>query len=135
MTISTCQSFCLASDYPLAGLEYASQCFCGNSLASNISSTACTMACAGNASQICGGGFALSLYAYTGYIAPLQTTAKIGNYSYQGCWTDNVQGSGRSLKGYSFTNTTGMTEEVCVGACLTRGYTWAGVEYGQECEY
>jgi hypothetical protein len=84
MTISICRSFCLASDYPLAGLEYASQCFCGNSLASNTSSTACTMACASNASQIRGGGFALSLCAYTGFIAPSQTAPKIGNYSYQG---------------------------------------------------
>jgi len=70
MTISTCQSFCLASDHPFADLEYASQCFCGNFLASNTSSTTYTMACAGNASQICGDGFALSLYVYTGFIAP-----------------------------------------------------------------
>jgi hypothetical protein len=70
MTISTCQSFCLASDHPFAGLEYAFQCFCSNFLASNTSSTACTIACASNASQICGSGFVLSLYAYTGFIAP-----------------------------------------------------------------
>src|SRR5256714_5767278 len=126
MTTSLCQSFCLSSAYPLAGLEYSSQCFCGSSLASNTSSTSCSMACAGNSSQICGGPYALSLYSYTGYIAPLQTTTIIGNYTYQGCWTDNVQGSGRSLKGYSFTNTTGMTEELCVGICQTKGYAWAG---------
>jgi hypothetical protein len=46
-----------------------------------------------------------------------------------------VQGSGRSLRGYSFTNATGMTEELCVGTCQAKGYAWAGVEYSQECEY
>jgi len=117
MTISTCQSFCLASDYPFAALEYASQCFCGNSLASNTSSTACTMACVGNASQICGGGFALSLYAYMGFIAPLQTTPKIGNYRYQGCWTDSMQNSGRSLKG--------SVSRVCTG-CLVLEFRGGG---------
>jgi hypothetical protein len=134
MTTTFCQSFCLSASYPLAGMEYASECYCGSSLVSNATSSACTMSCSGNSSQICGGPSALSLYSYTGYIAPLQTTPQIGSYLYQGCWTDNVQGSGRSLKAYSFTNTTGMTEELCVGTCQAKGYAWAGVEYSQECE-
>ena len=134
MTPSACQAYCLNAGYPLAGTEYSDECYCGASLATNQTSTACTMACAGNSSLTCGGPYALSLYSYTGYIVPLTTTQMIGTYTYQGCYTDNVSGSGRSLKGYSFTNTMSMTEELCVNTCQSKGYSWAGMEYSQECE-
>lgn len=47
------------------------------------------------------------------------------NFTYQGCYTDNV--GGRALRNrISLTNT---TIESCTAACATAGYTVAGLEY------
>ena len=67
MTVEGCVEFCKASGYTYAGLEYASQCFCGNDMpaadAPVYGQTGnCVMPCAGNSTQICGGPNALSLY-------------------------------------------------------------------------
>ncbi|KAF2220841.1 hypothetical protein BDZ85DRAFT_202453 [Elsinoe ampelina] len=64
-SVDTCIAKCKGFQY--MGLEYGKQCFCGNSLPSDRvpSSTTygqCNMPCAGNSTQICGGGSQLSLY-------------------------------------------------------------------------
>ena len=130
MTTALCQSFCLSSGFPIAGTEYASQCFCGSNTPSSTS-TSCTMPCSGAANQTCGGPYALGVYSYTGTIAPLGTKSAIGNYTYAGCFTDD--GGSRTLSAYSNTGNSSMTEEGCVGLCSARGYPYAGAEYGQEC--
>ncbi|KAF7291128.1 hypothetical protein MIND_01256000 [Mycena indigotica] len=56
-----------------------------------------------------------------------------GNWTSKGCYSDNVNGAGRSLSGASFVNTTGMTVESCINFCDTKQFILAGVEYGQEC--
>ncbi len=63
--VESCIKSCLGSTY--AGLEYGKQCFCGNSVAADRAPQAsqfgsCNLPCAGNSSQICGGGSQLSLY-------------------------------------------------------------------------
>lgn len=59
MTTESCAAFC--ADYQLFGTEYSEQCFCGNSLASGSSpATGCTMNCAGDSSETCGGPSRLS---------------------------------------------------------------------------
>ena len=67
MTVETCISLCGGKGYSIAGLEYASQCFCGNTLPARASPTpgvigTCTMACKGNSTEMCGAGNRLSLY-------------------------------------------------------------------------
>ncbi|CAD6594301.1 MAG: hypothetical protein ASARMPREDX12_008599 [Alectoria sarmentosa] len=63
--------------------------------------------------------------------APVHVQA-VSNYVYQGCWNDTQQNSNtRTLSGFAYFNTTGMTVELCAAQCS--GYTWMGVEYGQEC--
>ncbi|KAF4554906.1 Hypothetical protein D9617_3g019750 [Elsinoe fawcettii] len=64
-SVDTCIAKC--KGYQYMGLEYGKQCFCGNSIPTDRvpSSTTygqCNMPCAGNSSQICGGGSQLSLY-------------------------------------------------------------------------
>ena len=58
---------CGSKGHSIAGLEYASQCFCGDSLPARAQPTpgmvgTCTMTCKGNSSEICGAGSRLSLY-------------------------------------------------------------------------
>jgi hypothetical protein len=67
MTVGSCISFCEAKGYSYAGLEYASQCYCGNSVASDRAPQTgllgnCFSPCAGDSSEYCGGGSALSIY-------------------------------------------------------------------------
>ena len=68
-------------------------------------------------------------------VAPTPTgpvhVQSVGNYVFQGCWNDTQQNSNtRTLSGFAYFNTTGLTVELCAAQCA--GYAWMGVEYGQE---
>jgi hypothetical protein len=134
MTIQSCQAFCLSKNMPLAGLEYGQECYCGVALQSYsaIGFDGCNMPCAGDATQTCGGGSRISLYNYTAYTPPMLVPT-VGTYQLQGCYTEPGNGGGRALPSYSFTNSTSMSAELCVAGCQAKGYTMAGMEYGQEC--
>jgi hypothetical protein len=81
LTIEGCHEFCAAqggSRYH--GLEYGSQCYCGNYLnpvasllnltSSPTNASACSMRCTGNNPEICGGGNALSMYIDNSFVVP-----------------------------------------------------------------
>ena len=132
MTIPLCQAFCLsqAPPLPLAGLEYARECYCGTSLQHNstLGQSGCSTPCVGNGSQICGGSDRLSVYNYTAYLPP-SIVRSVGNYSYAGCYTD---ASPRALGKYAF-SAANMTVEACVTGCQAKGYSKAGAEYSTQC--
>lgn len=133
MTIEKCQAYCLSKSQPVAGLEYSTECYCGLGLSpgSTVNQTGCSMPCGGNSSQVCGGSNRLSVYQYSGYVAPSHPE-KIGTYKFQGCYSEPSSG-GRALPSYSFTNATHMSAELCVSGCSAKGYGYAGAEYGREC--
>ena len=57
-SIETCTDACFNAGYPLAGAEFATQCFCGLDFTAGSGSTPlqdCNMVCAGNSSEFCGG--------------------------------------------------------------------------------
>jgi hypothetical protein len=88
------------------------------------------MPCSADSSQTCGGPSRLSVYNYTLYV-PTIIVPSVGTYQFQGCYSE---GTGtRALAGYTFTNSTGMTVELCVGTCKSKGYSFAGAEYAKEC--
>jgi Domain of unknown function (DUF1996)/WSC domain len=67
MTNEKCVSSCESQGYTIAGTEYSTQCFCGNSTAPDRSPPPgllgnCMMPCAGNSSEMCGGSSLISLY-------------------------------------------------------------------------
>jgi hypothetical protein len=67
MTVPTCIDFCAASNATYAGLEYSGECFCGSELKSPYAPKDgimgnCGYKCSGDASQICGGWAAMSVY-------------------------------------------------------------------------
>ncbi|KAM0253661.1 hypothetical protein ACHAQJ_007173 [Trichoderma viride] len=69
MTVEACQTVCKGLGYVLAGLEFADECYCGNSLANGATiapdgNAQCNMNCAGNAAEICGGSNRLDIYSY-----------------------------------------------------------------------
>ncbi|KAI0474339.1 WSC domain-containing protein [Xylaria cf. heliscus] len=67
MTVEKCIAACDAKGYKYAGLEYRSQCFCGNSVAQDRMPTNgtmgdCPMTCAGDPDEFCGGAARISVY-------------------------------------------------------------------------
>lgn len=66
MTIEQCALYCGASNYKYFGVEYYSQCYCGNTLQPGTTIEAdnsnCTMPCKGNANEYCGGDWHMNLY-------------------------------------------------------------------------
>ncbi|PWW73981.1 WSC-domain-containing protein [Tuber magnatum] len=130
MTVTKCQAFCIDRNLTLSGLEAGNECYCGTALQSHstLGFTGCNTACSGNSSQTCGGSSRLSVYNYTLTEPPVVAhVAAVETYITQGCYTDDA------LSGFSFTNSTGMTVELCVGACRERNSTYAGLEFGEQC--
>ncbi|GKT90464.1 WSC domain protein [Colletotrichum tofieldiae] len=67
MTVDTCIKHCDGKGFAYAGLEYAKECWCGNSVADDRKPKkglwgGCNMPCSGSQSEMCGGWAALSLY-------------------------------------------------------------------------
>ncbi|KAM5541685.1 hypothetical protein V8D89_004666 [Ganoderma adspersum] len=66
MTIASCIAHCASFGHPIAGVEYARECYCGSAFANGggaaLPDGACDMACSGDASTLCGGPGALSAF-------------------------------------------------------------------------
>ncbi|KAI1879250.1 hypothetical protein JX265_002204 [Neoarthrinium moseri] len=67
MTVDACIKYCDGAGYSYAGVEYRTQCFCGNGVApdrlpSNGTMGVCEFKCGGDAKQICGGYGQASVY-------------------------------------------------------------------------
>ncbi|TKX19229.1 hypothetical protein C1H76_8607 [Elsinoe australis] len=76
VTIDSCMNYCGAKGYKYVGLEYATQCFCSNTLPADRAPQAgifgnCFTPCAGNSSQVCGGAGRLSVYKLSGDYKPI----------------------------------------------------------------
>ncbi|ORY85564.1 hypothetical protein BCR37DRAFT_242572 [Protomyces lactucae-debilis] len=65
-TSRLCIARCQSLGYSLAATEYANECYCDNNFdysgGGGTLSRACTMGCAGNNTETCGGSFAINLY-------------------------------------------------------------------------
>ncbi|WVQ98284.1 hypothetical protein IAU59_005407 [Kwoniella sp. CBS 9459] len=64
-TIESCAQGCAAAGYSIAGTEYSSECYCGNSFSNGggaiQDSSAAFMTCSGNLAEMCGGPSILSV--------------------------------------------------------------------------
>lgn len=64
MSNDACVAFCDGRGFPVAGTEYAGQCFCGTEISSaQLDESACNMECTGEADDLCGGPGALSVWS------------------------------------------------------------------------
>ncbi len=84
-TPSSCVATCLGAGYAYAGVQYGNQCWCGNTFGSYGTSTACTMACSGDATKICGGFNANNIYA-TGVPSTRVAASSPGAYVSDSTW-------------------------------------------------
>ncbi|KAF9049496.1 copper radical oxidase with WSC domains [Hymenopellis radicata] len=135
MTVGNCISFCENQDYIYAGVEFSQECYCGNTINiddTNATATDCNMPCTGNALETCGAGGRLNLF-WSGATPPPPpvTSPKVGDWTSIGCFSDNVNGAGRSLPvGADLAGP--ATIRTCTAACFASGYQFAGAEFAAE---
>ncbi|GAB1311342.1 WSC domain-containing protein [Madurella fahalii] len=123
MTVESCAAFC--SKFKYFGLEYGSQCYCGDAHSAQAAPDSdCSFPCSGNSAQKCGAGDRLDLYTNNLYIAPAPATLE---EPYLGCFVD--QGA-RALPD-NLLGADDMTAQKCAEHCAN--YSYFGVEYGREC--
>ncbi|KAF7193724.1 WSC domain-containing protein [Pseudocercospora fuligena] len=136
MTGALCAAYCADKGFIYAGTEYTDECYCGNKLSAPTSlqnDTQCSMSCAGNSTEACGGPNYLTVY-FANKDAPKGPSINPGpsNWTSYGCWTDSNTRTLRKATqmpgGFSNGTVAG-----CTSACGAAGYTLAGVEYAGEC--
>ncbi|KAH8899451.1 WSC-domain-containing protein [Thozetella sp. PMI_491] len=67
MTVEVCAAFCASKGTQMMGIEYARECYCGNTLGvgSQLGATSnCNMLCKNNKLEYCGSGGNLDLYTF-----------------------------------------------------------------------
>ncbi|KAI4215353.1 MAG: hypothetical protein LQ351_002253 [Letrouitia transgressa] len=88
-TATSCLSQCQKFGYQAAGLEYGSECYCGDVVdiaaagSTPAPETDCNVKCSGDANYFCGGGNRLTWYKWTGtplYVWSYPTGAAAGRY-------------------------------------------------------
>ncbi|WDP86113.1 MAG: hypothetical protein HUN05_14065 [Desulfobacter sp.] len=70
MTTQGCMDVCKAKGFRYAATQYVSHCFCSNTYGKYGPSQGCNMKCSGNAAEICGGGWANSVYELASFSSP-----------------------------------------------------------------
>jgi hypothetical protein len=136
-SVDACAQRAQTLNYRYFGVEYGSQCLIGDVLGSTSSvlpATKCNVVCKANAKQFCGGSQAMNVYNNTLYTPRIPPTVALpaqgASFTYKGCYS---KGSGAALSGGSLTSDSTISVDSCAALCLSKGYTWMGLEYGQEC--
>lgn len=82
-TIESYQSCCGARNYPYAGVEYRQECYCDTTFQPNalLGQTGCSMPCAGDNHELCGGSYRVSVFNSTNF-AP-QVPSIVSGWTYQ----------------------------------------------------
>ncbi|KAL2130741.1 hypothetical protein VTI74DRAFT_6005 [Chaetomium olivicolor] len=125
MTAAKCAANC--AGYTYFGTQWSRECYCGNTAPTEqATQSECNMPCSGNAAEMCGAGMRLSVYGPVG--AAPTNPATVGDFTYDGCYTDSV--ALRVLAGYTFTSPD-MTPASCAAICAE--YAYFGLEYGSQC--
>ena len=128
LTNQFCANFCGERGFRYSGTEYRSECFCSAS-APTIAAQNCDQSCSGDASQTCGGSWALTVYENQDIASPVIDTLPT-NFKSEGCFLDSV--NARTFSAYSF-NADNMTPKLCATTCSDKGFAYSGTEYGREC--
>jgi len=130
MTVASCLAFCI--DYQYAGVEYARECYCDNTINGPGTVTdigECNTPCAGDATSFCGAGNRIDIYNQTVQIPVPAIKPSVGSWQYKGCFRE---GADRDLR-FRIDIAEGVSAETCTATCRANSYGLAGLEYGREC--
>ncbi|KAF8346392.1 hypothetical protein F5887DRAFT_1073579 [Amanita rubescens] len=113
-----CMNQCAAFGYPVAGVEYGQECYCGDlsdaSLSTFVPESQCNMACTGDPIHYCGAGNRLTLYTWKGTMNIWHTPKVTGWYEfYSDAWRQvgiNNKVTFLEKHGTGFPNSTGGYE-------------------------
>ncbi|KAI0808290.1 hypothetical protein C8Q74DRAFT_1189458 [Fomes fomentarius] len=151
-TVEGCTEACFNANFPVAGMEFAAQCFCDTAIQNGGAPTPladCSMACSGNSSEFCGGPNRLNVYNFTGtlpgppkapgggngnggtpvLVSPV-TSGLPGNWAYGACYVDNAFGR---IMTTQLDDNQQTTVESCIASCAAKRFTLAGLEFGVQC--
>ncbi|KAF8468573.1 WSC domain-containing protein [Russula ochroleuca] len=149
-SVQSCTDTYFSSGYPLAGVEYSRECYCGTAIANDGAPTPpgdCPMVCSGNSSEFCGGPNRLNVYNYTGTdlppitappvegggggspVFPVLSDLQVG-WSYNACWVDNAHGRVFQTE---FPDNQMLTVQGCAALCSSKNFSLAGLEYSVQC--
>ena len=126
-SIGRCATTCAMRGFKYAGAQYGESCLCGNSYGRYGAANNCNMACTGDRNQLCGGINANSVYEIV-YLAQTPPPAQTAP-AFLGCFRDT---STYDLNGY-LERTRTNTPRQCIQVCASRGFPYAGVQYGESC--
>ncbi|KAJ6479649.1 copper radical oxidase-like protein [Mycena sanguinolenta] len=135
MTVENCISFC-DSNFIFAGVEFMQECYCDNFIENSATTapiTDCNQLCTGDSDEFCGGPGRLNIF-WSGAEPPPPPTIplSIGNWKSLGCYSDNVNGQGRSL--VDAVGVVGQVSlETCTAACFNAGMPFSGAEFADQC--
>lgn len=117
-TPAKCSKACDDAGFAYSGVEFGSQCWCGSAPQQPlVTSAGCTMDCAGDSAQKCGGSNAIRIFS------------AIPTWQNKGCYSDAT--NSRTLS--TSLNLAGNTNKKCQDACAAAGYKYAGTEFGSQC--
>ncbi|KAJ3526946.1 hypothetical protein NM208_g10945 [Fusarium decemcellulare] len=115
VSLDTCFAFCKKLNYPLFGMEYGRECYCGYAPKTQATLAAdgdCRMPCAGDATQKCGAGNRISIWNNTLY-TPMASPESFGlQKKYLGCYTE---GDGARALSKAKKTSTKMTVDINKG--------------------
>ena len=153
LTIRLCYDACVDAGYSVFGMQNGNECYCDDDYGGQGASSECTMACSGSDAEICGGGWANSVFILSTVTSPPTTTPapktpaptpcrRSGGFAcsmtpaptivpwiYVGCFADS---GSRDLSYYAGSNGD-LTVRQCYDACVDAGYSVFGMQYGSEC--
>ena len=133
MTLEKCAANC--ADYGYFGVEYGTQCFCGNRLretAEEVDQAECAMPCGGDNANVCGDADRLTVYVSKDCHVGPDSPTTVGSFQYQSCRTDSVSSRALLVSNQErVLRADDMTVEKCAEFC--DGYSYFGVEYGNQC--
>ncbi|KAJ4244397.1 hypothetical protein NW762_014525 [Fusarium torreyae] len=133
VSLDTCFSFCNKLNYPLFGMEYGRECYCGyapKTQATLAPDGDCRMPCAGDSTQKCGAGNRISIWNNTLYTPTVSAADLNSPPKYLGCYTE---GKGARALGDAKTTDKKMSVDNCAAFCSSKGYHYLGLENGQDC--
>jgi hypothetical protein len=121
-TPDLCIATCSQAGYAFAGLQNATQCYCGNAYGGQGPSNGCVDPCSGDAAAVCGGAYNNSVYATSPASIPRPP-------KYVGCF---AEGTPRDLPDGVYASDF-STPGTCVAACAYYGYLYAGAQDSTQC--
>lgn len=126
LTLESCKAYCIDNrGYYFFGVEYSNECYCGDhreESSTRMDDSECSMPCAGDPSQTCGGDQRINIYG----------AVDTPSHVWLGCRT-NTDPSGQVLDAHSLVSNS-MTNEVCETECEVSGpFDYYGTEASDTC--